>query len=51
MVLEQLDIFIKRMKLDPYFSPCIKINSKWITPKYKSYNYKTLRQNYTSKSS
>jgi hypothetical protein len=30
MVLEKLDITCRRLKLDPYFSPWAKINSKCI---------------------
>lgn len=30
-VLEQLDIYVHKNEIDPYLTPCVKINSKWIT--------------------
>jgi hypothetical protein len=30
VILEKLISTYRRLKLDPYFSPCTKINSKWI---------------------
>lgn len=51
MMLGQLGIYMKRMKVDLYLIPCIKTDSKWIKDlNVRDKSIKLINKNYTCKS-